>query len=235
MMKYTISHNGKDIEINEPTVEVWMKLTAKQDFVDNKDFAVDLISVSTGLSKEEILEHDWFDIMQVSSGLSEYFLGQGSKFYETFELDGQMYKFIDLTNMTFGEFIDIDTFLSKPETVRKNELHYHMALLYREVDEKGNLVKYDASELEQRAQKMKKAPIKVVNGALLFFFSIETVLRRHSSGYLKRLLWVKTLTTRMMILRIFLSFGIGILRLWSWLTMISQKSLKYFKSHLRRS
>jgi hypothetical protein len=234
MMKYSISHNGVEIPINEPTVEVWMKLTAMQDFVDNKDFALDLISVTTGLSKEEILEHDWFEIMQVSSGLSEYFINQGAKFYDSFELDGQLYKFIDLTNMTFGEFVDIDSFLTKPESVRKNELHYHMALLYREVDKDGNLVKYDASELEQRANKMKKAPIKIVNGALLFFFNIEMELRKHTSGYLSRVLWVKTLTIRMTILRIFLSFGIGILRLWSCLTTISQKFLRFFKSHLRR-
>lgn len=234
-MDYVLTYNGKDYPVTEPTVDTWMDLTALQDFEDNLEFAIKLIALSTGLKPDQIKEHDWFEILQVASGISEYFKEQYDKFHDTFELNGITYKFIDLSNMSFGEFIDIDMFLSKPEAIRKRELHYHMALLYREVDENGNLTKYDSSKVEERAQKMKKAPIKIVNGALVFFWAIETELRKHTGGYLKKLLWVKTMMIRTRMVIVLLSFGVGTLRLWSWLRKTSQRFLKWLKSPLQRS
>jgi len=232
-MDYVLTYNGVDYPVKEPTVDVWMDLTALQDFEDNLEYAIKLIALSTGLKTTQIKEHDWFEILQVASGISEYFKEQYDKFYETFQLDGITYKFIDLSNMSFGEFIDIDMFLSKPEAIRKRELHYHMALLYREVDENGKIVKYDSSKVEERAQKMKKAPIRVVNGALVFFWTIETELQKHSGAYLKKLLWFKTMTIRTRMVIVLLSFGVGILRLFNWLMTTSQRFRKWLKSPSR--
>jgi hypothetical protein len=234
-MKHFITYDGTDYEIKEPTVALWMDLTALEDFTDNIDFSINIISMATGLDKEQIKELNWYDIMNVAQSLSEYFLNQSQKFYDSFEFKGVKYRFIDLANLTFGEFVDIDTFLTKPPHQRKRELHYHMALLYREVDKEGNIVKYDSSLLQARADLFKELPVKYVNGALNFFFLLELELRKHSGDYLKRLIMAKTITMRVMMANLLLSFGIGISRLQNWLITTSQKCLRFFKSLLRLS
>ena len=265
MMRQFITHNGVDIEVTEPTVKNWMDLTALQDFKDNNEFAVELISISTGLTPEDIKQHNWYDIQSVAANLSDYFLNQSNKFFKEFEFKGTKYGFIDLPNLSdyflnqsnkffkefefkgtkygfidlpnlsFGEFIDIDTFLSKSVLERKRELHYHMALLYRELDTEGKLVPYDSGKVEARANLFKELPILYVNGALHFFFHLEMELRKHSTGYLKRLMWIKTLRMRVMILNLLLRFGVGILRLMNWLKTISQRFLKSSKPPLSAS
>ena len=235
MMRQFITHNGVDIEVTEPTVKNWMDLTALQDFKDNNEFAVELISISTGLTPEDIKQHNWYDIQSVAANLSDYFLNQSNKFFKEFEFKGTKYGFIDLPNLSFGEFIDIDTFLSKSVLERKRELHYHMALLYRELDTEGKLVPYDSGKVEARANLFKELPILYVNGALHFFFRLEMELRKHSTGYLKRLMWIKTLRMRVMILNLLLRFGVGTLRLMNWLKTISQRFLKSSKPPLSAS
>ena len=234
-MRQFITYDGVDYDINEPTVALWMDLTALEDFTDNIDFAINLISMSTGLDKEKIRELNWYDIMNVSQALSEYFLSQSQKFYDSFEFKGVKYKFIDLANLSFGEFVDIDTFLSKPAHQRKRELHYHMALLYREIDKDGNIVKYDGAVLQGRADLFKDLPVKYVNGALNFFFLLEQALQKPSGDYLKRLIMVKTITIRMTMVNLLLNFGIGISRLQNWLIMTSQKFLRFFKFRSQQS
>ena len=234
-MRQFITYDGVDYDITEPTVALWMDLTALEDFTDNIDFAINLISMSTGLDKEEIRQLNWYDIMNVSQALSEYFLNQSQRFYDSFEFKGVKYKFIDLANLSFGEFVDIDTFLTKPAHQRKRELHYHMALLYREVGEDGKIVKYDGALLQARADLFKDLPVKYVNGALNFFFHLEQVLRRHSGDYLKRLIMVKTITIRMTMVNLLLNFGIGISRLQNWLITTSQKFLRFFRFRSQQS
>ena len=54
MEKHTIQYNGVKHEIIEPTIEMWGKLMTLQDWTDESEFALLLISEMTGLSKEEI-------------------------------------------------------------------------------------------------------------------------------------------------------------------------------------
>jgi hypothetical protein len=227
MTKSYITYDGKEIEVKEPTIDVWSKLTNLKDFTDNTEFAVELISISTGLSTEQIKQHKWLEILSVADNLTQYFLNQSSQFHREFEFEGVKYGFIDLNNLTFAEFIDIDSFLTKPAIERQTELHIHMALFYREIGEDGKLVKYDGSTVQARADKFKGLPIRYVNGALAFFFRLDRVLRRPTRSYLKNLMIAKTQNLKEMITRVSLSSGAGISRLSNWLRKTSQKYLRF--------
>jgi hypothetical protein len=229
-MDQFITYNGKKVEIKQPTLEMWIKLNRTQGLEDNKEFALNLIELATGLSRSEILEHSWYDIQQVSVGLVEYFSGDTDKFFEEFEYEGVKYKFIDLPKMSFAEWIDIETFLTKPYSHRKMELHFHLALLYRPVLSDGSIEKYDGTLLEKRAQKFLTMPggVKYLNGALFFLTVLRGVLQNNTTGYFKRWMWIKTLNLRLRTALILVSFGVGILRFQNWLKTILPKWNKFY-------
>jgi len=191
MIKHTITYEDKEYVVNEPSIQIWTKLDFYKDILDDNDFVIKIISESTGLTEDQIMQADWFDILQVASGLSELLLNINDDFHSDFEFDGIKYKFIDLPNLTFGEFIDIDSFLQKNEAERKNQLNFLMALFYREVGEDGKMVKNDGELLQARAEKFKNLPVRYVHGALGFFLRLEKILQKPSLRFLVRLKWLQ--------------------------------------------
>lgn len=230
-MDQFITYNDRKVEIKEPTLEMWIKLNRINGLEDNQEFALNLIELATGLSREEILEHSWYDIQQVSSGLVEYFTDKAEKFHDTFQYENTTYKFIDLQRMTFAEWIDIDTFLQKPYSQRKNELHFHLALLYRPVLEDGSVEKYDGNKLEKRAQLFLTMPggVKYLNGALFFLTVLRQALQNNTTDYFGRWMWIKTLRLRLRTALILVNFGGGIVRFQSWLKTTLQKLRGFFR------
>jgi len=236
-MDQFITYNDRKVEIKEPTLEMWIKLNRINGLEDNQEFALNLIELATDLNRQEILEHSWYDIQQVSSGLADYFTDKAEKFHDTFQYNKITYKFIDLQKMTFAEWIDIDTFLQKPYSQRKNELHFHLALLYRPMLEDGTIEKYDGGKLESRAQLFltMAGGVKYLNGALFFLTVLRRVLQSNTTGYFAQWMWVKTLNLRLRAALILVNFGGGIVRFQSWLRTTLQKLRVFFRIHSPQS
>jgi hypothetical protein len=210
MEKHKISYGGKDYEVIEPTIELWGKLASLQDWTDETEFAIILISHMTGLSKEDIQKSNWHDVLTVSQNISNHLLHESKQFHKEFEFEGQKYKFIDLPNLTFGEFIDIDTYLSKPEMERRREMHLLMALLYKE---DGG----EVSDTMLRAERFKKLPVKYVNGASSFFLRIEKILQGSSPLSFWTNLKMRTkaiLILGKILVSVSIGLGLGHLSLW---------------------
>lgn len=224
MEKHTITYNGVKHEIIEPTIEMWGKLMTLQDWTDESEFALVLISEMTGLSKEDISKSDWHSVITASQNLSNHLLGESKKFHMDFEFDGVKYRFIDLANLSFGEFIDIDTFLSKNDHDRKREMYLLMAMLYREVDENDKLTEYDSSKIQLRAERFKRLPVKYVNGASTFFLRLEKISQ--GSFQLSLLTRIKMRIKMILILAkllVSLNIGVGLARLSNWRMKILRK------------
>lgn len=195
MEKILIEYDGKEYEVQEPTLALWNKLQLMKELQNPDDFAMSIISLSTGLDTEDIRKAGWYEISNAAAHLTDYFLQQTDKFYPEFEFEGVKYKFIDLKNMTFGEFIDIDNFLKKPEAERRTQLNFLMALLYRPCNEEGVIEPYDASQLEQRSNIFRFLPVKYLNGSMRFFLTLETILQDNTPFYFQRVsLWRKVRT-----------------------------------------
>lgn len=221
METHYIEYKEKKYPVIEPTIELWQKLTGLQNWTDETEFAVMMISHITGLSQEEILQADWQQIIAASQNITNHLLSEGKEFQREFDFDGKRYRFVDLPNLTFGEFVDIDTFLTKPEIERKRELNLLMALLYREVGADGKLETYDGSKVQVRAERFKKLPVKYVNGASTFFLRIERILHKSSRlSSRKRLkMRIRVIWTLVKLL-ISKTFGVGLARLSRWLKTI---------------
>lgn len=230
MQKQYIQYKGESYPINPPTIEMWSKITVLQEWMDEMELYVMLLSEVTGLSKEEIENADYQEVFDAAQVIANYFLSEGTEFINQFEFNGKNYKFIDLPNLTFGEFIDIDTFLQKPVNERKKEMNMLMAMLYREVDEKGNYKPYDSKSLELKAQEFKKLSIKYINGASSFFLRLEKISR----GDTKVSLWNLKKTTLKMIWILLKSvaliiFGAGLALLYHLPMKILQKLTKLLR------
>jgi hypothetical protein len=217
MEKKYIQYKGDFYPINPPTIEMWSKITVLQEWMDEMELYVVLLSEVTGLSKEEIENADYQEVFNAAQIIADYFLSEGTEFINKFEFNGKHYKFIDLPNLTFGEFIDIDTFLQKPVNERKKEMNMLMAMLYREVDENGNYKPYDSKQLEVKAQEFKKLSIKYINGASSFFLRLEKILQGDTkvSFWSKRktILKLSWMLLKFVVLTI---FGGGLVLLYHW-------------------
>jgi hypothetical protein len=227
MEKHSIQYNGKKYDIIEPNIETWSKLMTLQDWTDESEFALVLISEMTGLSKEDISKSDWHSVITASQNLSNHLLHESKKFHKDFEFDGVKYRFIDLANLTFGEFVDIDTFLSRSEHDRKREMNLLMAMLYREVDENDKLTGYDSNKIQNRAERFKKLPVRYVNGASTFFLRLEKISQ--GSFQLSLSTRMKMRIKMILILAKLLasvSIGLGLARLSNWLMKILRRSKK---------
>jgi hypothetical protein len=184
MKEITITYQDQDYVVSEPSIETWGKLAAFKDIMDESSFLIKIIQESTGLSESDIRKADWFDIMSVGTALAEYLTEMDNKFENEFEFRGVKYRFIDLPNLTFGEFIDLDTILSRPEVERKSQLNLLMAMLYREVGPNNKIVDYDSALVQPRADLFKSLPVRYVHGAMSFFFHLEKQLQEPSLRFL---------------------------------------------------
>jgi hypothetical protein len=98
-----------------------------------------------------------------------------------FTMNGVQYGFIPkLDEMTFGEYVDIDTYLSDWQNMQ-----YAMAVLYRPVEgsykDMYNIRPYKTND----EAKMLEMPMDVVLGALLFFYRLGNDCSRTIANYLQ--------------------------------------------------
>jgi hypothetical protein len=98
-----------------------------------------------------------------------------------FQLNGKDFGFIpDLENMSFGEYVDLDTFMGD-----NDNLHRAMNVLYRPIDlkqgQRYTLKEYDPDTNEQA----KNYPLDACFGSMVFFYNLgkdlSTVILNSSS------------------------------------------------------
>lgn len=223
----TFNYRNKQYKLEEPTVEMWSKLVLLQEWSDEREFCVKLLSFATGLTEEEIENSDYLEVVKVANEISTFLTESGDKFYNEFDFNNKKYRFLDLPNLTFGEFIDIDTYLSKEPHEKKKEMPLMMAMLYREVDEKGQYIPYNSKELQAKAETFKKLPVKYVRGATNFFFHLDKTLQGNfkASFTLKLKLMLKMIWILVRFVPLII-FGVGSALLFRWRTRILQRLKK---------
>lgn len=219
-----IEFEGQQYTIDEPTISTWNNLNQLRDFQNEWDFGISMICMMTGLSEEQIMECDYETIRDTTNQLSSWLMETQEKFYDEFEFRGITYKFIDLNNLKFGEWIDLDFFLQKPISYRQKNLNELMALLYREKDmETGKTVKYNSLETRKRAQLFEGLPVKYLRGSMVFFYALENILLNPTLMYSINRKWLRM---KHRINKLTNSVGGGITHWYIYLKRIFLKSMK---------
>ena len=110
-------------------------------------------------------------------------LNQKPKLVTRFTIGDTEFGFIPkLDDMTFGEYIDLDTNLSDWQ-----KMYRAMAVLYRPIEaELGKQYKIKKYEPGKYEEAMKHAPMDAVFSSVLFFYHLGIELSNHILNYLDR-------------------------------------------------
>lgn len=159
------------------SVENYVKIFKVKDLFTDQYFAAKLISIVGDIPLDLLLKQDYEEINFLAVYIMSLLpLDQKPKFYDRFELDGVHYGFFpNWRDLSFAEFVDLDTISTKPQIELLDLLHVLAAIMYRpiehEITEHNFLIEeYEVNSMKKRAELFKKKlDIKYVLGAQFFF------------------------------------------------------------------
>ena len=148
---------------------------------DEKFISIKMLEIFCKLKLETIMTMKATSIKTVTATLTEMFNAK-QDLKHIFRMDGIQYGFIpNLEDMTFGEYVDLDSNISDFQ-----EIHKAMAVLYRPIEKKFKgqytIKPYEAKE----ADFMRAMPMDVVFGSMIFFYHLGSDLSKVMMDYLQQ-------------------------------------------------
>ena len=185
-MKTTyIEHNGKQYEVKEPTIETWKNVMVFKDLFDEEEMNLKMISEVTGLSMKEVKEADALDIRIAGDALWRYLNQESRELFRSIEHKEITYTLVNVNKISFGQFVDIDTFMKKDESYKIANLNELAAYLYCEEGQN-----YGDSDIKKRIIDFKTLPVKYIEGAVFFLLNLGKGLHELTLLYSKsKLMW----------------------------------------------
>jgi hypothetical protein len=180
------------LEISIPTELKEIKLSQYQAFLkiakDNTDeefLHQKMVQTFCGIDLKEVAEIRYKEVIEITESLGKMFDVKNHKFINKFKMGGVEFGFIpNLDDMTFGEYTDLDTYITDWE-----QMHKAMSVLYRPIKKNGlngtyEIEKYNGSITYSDV--MKHAPLDVVFGANVFFYTLGNELLKSTMTYLEK-------------------------------------------------
>ena len=171
-MDITIEHRRKKYKIAEPTIKMWSEVMMLKDLYGEEEMYLRLLEKISGISRDELVKTDAKTIRKVGEQLQKILNHEHNEFHAIIEHNGKKYTLVDINKITFGQFVDIDTFLQKDEQYRISNLNELATYLYTEVG-----VEYGDKDFKKQIKDFEELPVKYIEGSI-FFLSIlgETLL-----------------------------------------------------------
>ena len=179
---------GMEIEVKVPenlseiTLGQYQKYLKIQDG-DNDEMMIaqKMIEIFCNVELKYVTKMRWKDVQEITLTLSNMF-DEDSKFTKMFTLDQVQYGFIpNLDEITFGEFVDLDTYLQDWQQMDKA-----MSVLFRPVDinvrGRYNIKEYDGTLNDH----IKDMPLSVALGAVFFLLNLGKELSQVMMDYLDK-------------------------------------------------
>ena len=177
------------IELTIPTTLNDIKLAQYQKFLsivkDNEDgefLQQKMVQIFCGIDLKDVAQIRYKDVAEITDNINNLFTKE-NHLIQRFKMGGVEFGFIpNLDEMSTGEYMDLDTYITDWDT-----MHNAMAVLYRPITNKlGN--KYQIEEYKGSityADVMKHAPLDVVLGAMVFFYTLGNDLLKSTINYLE--------------------------------------------------
>ena len=176
-IKLNVPENLSEITLAQ--YQRWVKIIDKEEEVGTF-YQQKMIEIFCNAELQHIMQMRVKDIEEITTHLNTVFK-EKPEFKPLFRLEDEEFGFIPkLDEMTFGEYIDLDNYLTDWQ-----QMDSAMAVLFRPVTfkRKGKYLiedyvsseKYDLSEM----------PLDVVLGSLVFFCNLKQELLKHILSYLK--------------------------------------------------
>ena len=168
--------------LQEITLEQYQKfLSIAKDNPDGEFIQHKMVEIFCGIDLKDAAKISYKDVNEITSNLSNLFL-QKYELKRTFKLGNTDFGFItNLDEITLGEYTDLDKYISNWDM-----MHNAMAVLYRpitkKIKDKYQIEEYNGSYTYCDA--MKYAPVDVVLGAVVFFYTLGNELLKSTIHYL---------------------------------------------------
>lgn len=186
MIKFKIE--GNEFQINDYiSIKDYVKIYKVKDLFKEDYFAAKLLNIVTDAPIELLLESEYDEINYLASYVVSL-LPQGEpEFTDRFILDGVEYGFLpNWRDLTFAEFVDLDTICSKKDNELLDLLHVLAAIMYRPIiseTSKHNykIEEYDVDKLKIRSELFNnKLDVSYLIGAQFFFINYANKLYNHT-------------------------------------------------------
>ena len=157
-------------------------LKVQQNSNDKEFIAQKMIEIFCGIQLKDVAKMKLTSINELVLHFNKIFSVKPA-FQPRFKIGGIEYGFIpDLENISFGEYVDLDNYLSNWD-----DYHKAMAVMYRPITEtrkeKYNIFEYNGAA--EFSEAMKYAPMDVAIGASVFFWTLGSELLSATLNYLE--------------------------------------------------
>lgn len=158
-------------------------IKAQENSNDDEFIAMKMVSIFCNMEMSEVAKISYSSIIDIVQHLNSLF-AQKHEHKLKFELGGKTFGFIpDLENISFGEYIDLESNLSSIDTMNNA-----MAVMYRpivrEQKNRYEIEKYVSSITY--AEVMDFAPLSVALAAQVFFWNLGKELLQATMDYLEK-------------------------------------------------
>jgi hypothetical protein len=177
MIKFKI----EDKEYNVPdfiSIDHYSKIYKLKDLFSDDYFSAKLVNLITDCPIEDLLESDYQELSYIAAYVMSLIPLDKPLFKDRFELDGIQYGFFpNWRDLTYAEFVDMDTISTKKPEELLNMLHILAAVMYRPIinersEHDFDIEKYDVKTMIQRSELFKKKlDCKYILGAQFFFIN----------------------------------------------------------------
>ena len=179
MVKFKLE--GKEYTLPEfINIEQYVKIAKLKDLLSDDYYAAKLISIMSNAPVQELLESDYDHVNYLAAYILNLIPKQIPEFQDKFELDGVKYGFFPRwQDLSYAEFVDMDTIVTRKEDEMLNMLHILAAVMFRPIvselsEHNFEIEKYDVKTMVKRAELFKeKLNVRYVLGAQSFFFKIR--------------------------------------------------------------
>jgi hypothetical protein len=173
------------------SIENYVKIYKIKDLFSEDYFASKLVSIISGAPQKDLLEGGYEEVGYLASRIMQSLpTVDTTKFVDRFELDGVHYGFFpNWRDLTFAEFIDLDTISTKKEDELLDLLHILAAIMYRPIVEELSehnfkIEEYDIPKMKERSELFKKRlDVRYVIGAQFFFIKFAKTFLNFTPQY----------------------------------------------------
>ena len=154
--------------LSEITLGQYQKYLKIQSQNEDENFlAMKMIEIFCGLRGDTILAMKAKSIRDITTVLTQMFQ-EKPQLVKHFDMGGESYGFIpNLQDMSFGEYIDLDTFIGDMENI-----HKAMAVLYRPIKQRHKHQYLIEDYKAEDTNIMKDMPMDAVLSSILFFYNL---------------------------------------------------------------
>lgn len=179
-------------------IENYVKVYKIKDVFSDEYFAAKLLNILTGAPTEKILEANFQEVEWLANYAMTLFPKDKPPFVDRFKIDDVDYGFIpSWRKLSFAEYVDLDTLITKKPDEVLDFIHIIMAIMYRPIitdpeEKEYKIEPYNQESLQDRAELFKKRlDIKYYIGSQFFFIQFAKKFTSLTPQSSTMTLWMK--------------------------------------------